>query len=86
MKRFRESLKMNRAEFGALLGYTGLPDNNALRVKRIERGRDPVPLYLARLIWLMQVWVRRTNELPPFPAWPYYDYDHTPDEEQANAG
>jgi hypothetical protein len=79
MKRFRESLKMDKAKFGQWLGFTGLPKNNAVRVKRIEKGRDPVPLYLAKLIWLSQVWMRRTGELPPFPDWPYYVYDHAPD-------
>lgn len=79
MREIRRRLKMDRATFAKLIGYTGLDRNNENRVKRLENAGDPVPLYIARLLWLIEVWVRNKNELPPFPDWPGYEFDHSPD-------
>jgi hypothetical protein len=80
MREIRRQLRMDRLQFARLLGYTGTDRNDAMRVRRHENSPQ-VPLYLARLAWLISVWVKRTNELPPFPGWVGYDFDHTPDEE-----
>ena len=78
MREIRRLLRMDRLQFARLLGYTGTDRNDVMRVRRLENGRQ-VPLYLARLVWLVAAWVRRTNEMPPFPEWPEYEFDHTPD-------
>lgn len=69
---------MDRLQFARVIGYTGTDRNDMMRVRRHENGQQ-VPLYLARLAWLIVAWVRRTGELPPFPAWPGYEFEHTPD-------
>lgn len=69
---------MDRLQFARVIGYTGTDRNDIMRVRRHENGQQ-VPLYLARSIWMLAAWVRRTGMLPPFPEWPGYDYDHTPD-------
>lgn len=78
MYEIRRRLRMNRLQFARLIGYTGTDRNDIMRVRRHENSKQ-VPLYLARLVWLIAAWTRRTAELPPFPEWPGYDYDHTPD-------
>jgi hypothetical protein len=83
LEKFRESLNMDRVKFGAFLGYTGLPSNNGTRVRRYEQSDEPIPLYLARYVWLLQCWIRRTGGLPHFPEWDYYVYDHSPDRKEA---
>lgn len=84
MAQLRKSLRMDRQQFALLIGFTGKPENNATRVKRIEKGREPVPLYIARELWLIQQYIRRTGELPVFPDWDYYVYDHNPDPAHAD--
>lgn len=69
---------MDRLQFARLLGYTGTDRNDVMRVRRLENGQQ-VPLYLARLAWLVATWSRRTGELPPFPDWSGYQFDHSPD-------
>ncbi len=69
---------MDRLQFARLIGYTGTDRNDEMRVKRIEN-QPFVPLYIAKLLWLIEVWVRRVGELPAFPAWPGYEFDHSPD-------
>jgi hypothetical protein len=79
MKRLRKGLNMERWQFAALLGYTGTHRNNATRIHRMEDNRQQIPLYIARLVWLLGNHLRRTGELPVFPNWPGYDFDHSPD-------
>lgn len=79
MRRLRERLLMNQIEFARLIGYTGTDRNNETRVRHYENGKYQIPLYLARLLWLVErhcVWFGR---LPDFPSWPGYDFDHKPD-------
>jgi hypothetical protein len=79
MREMRRRLKMHRHEFAALIGYTGTERNNDLRVKRLENAGEPVPLYIARLLWLIDLHNVRFGHLPAFPKWPGYEFDHTPD-------
>lgn len=78
MREIRRRLRMDRLQFARVIGYTGTDRNDVMRVRRHENGQQ-VPLYLARSVWMLAAWVRRTGELPPFPEWPGYDFDHTPD-------
>lgn len=79
MKELRRRFKMNRIEFARLIGYTGTDRNDETRVKRHENSRL-IPLYLARLLHLVERWKLQHDALPEFPNWPGYDeFDHTPD-------
>lgn len=79
LKQIRRGMRMERPEFARLIGYTGTDRNNALRVRRMEHSNEPVPLYIARLLWLIEMFTRRWGHLPDFPEWPGYDYEHNPD-------
>lgn len=90
MREIRRKLKMERAEFARLIGYTGTDRNNEMRVKRLENNGpgSPVPLYIARLVWLIDVVLearvpftapRFKNGMIDWPDWPGYDFDHSPD-------
>jgi hypothetical protein len=80
MREIRRRFRMERVDFAKLIGYTGTDRNNELRVKRLENAGDPVPLYIARLLWLIGLWARgHNNEIPPFPEWPGYEFGHAPD-------
>jgi hypothetical protein len=83
MRQLRQSLRMDRVQFARLIGYTGTNRNDATRVKRYEKSPEPVPLHIARLLWLIGGYVRHNGELPHFPEWGYYDYEHGPDPEHA---
>lgn len=88
MEEMRDRLKMSRIAFASLIGYTGTDRNNETRVRKHEAS-DQVPLYIARYLWLIDVYVRRTGNLPPWPQWKGYEFDHSPDpghERTADAG
>lgn len=88
LREVRRRLRLERLAMARLIGYTGTDRNDTMRIKRLENSSDPVPLYIARLVWLIEVWSRRYGTLPPFPDWPGYDYDHSPDpqhQEQVDA-
>lgn len=76
----RQMNNMRRADFATLLGYTGTERNNVKRIQRYENNQQQIPLYIARLVWILGVWWRRAGELPPFPDWPGYEFEHTPDD------
>lgn len=82
LRRIREHLKLDRVQFARLLGYTGTDRNDTMRIRKFENGRQQVPLYIARLAWLvLREFDGTGGDLPVFPEWPGYDYDHTPDHE-----
>jgi len=78
MKALRLRLGLGRLEFARLIGYTGTDRNDEMRVKRYEDG-ELVPLYLARLFWLIEEFVRAHARLPVFPEWGGYEFEHSPD-------
>lgn len=41
------------ADFARLLGYTGSFRNRADQIRKFESGRKQIPLYIARLAWLL---------------------------------
>ncbi len=79
MRELRRRLGMDRLQMARVIGYTGTDRNDELRVKRLENAGDPVPLYIARLLWLIELHNRHWKCLPIFPEWPGYDFDHSPD-------
>lgn len=79
LREIRRRLGLERLAMARLIGYTGTDRNDTMRVKRLENSGDPVPRHIAKLVWLIDVWARRYGVLPPFPEWPYYEFDHSPD-------
>jgi hypothetical protein len=79
MRELRRRLGMDRLQLARVIGYTGTDRNDESRVKRLENAGEPVPLYIARLLWLIEDYAIVHGVLPTFPQWPGYDYDHTPD-------
>lgn len=72
MREIRRRLRLDRIQLSQLIGFTGTSRNDGRRVKIYENS-PLVPLYIARLVWLIDVWSRRYGVLPPFPEWPGYE-------------
>lgn len=87
LRRIRNSMGLSHKGMADLIGFTGTNRNNANRVRKYEK-EDQVPLHIARFIWLMEVFYLGSGQLPPFPDWQGYIYDHTPDpgHEKVNHG
>lgn len=81
MKRLRMEMGLDRLQLARLIGYTGTDRNDIMRIRTYEGGKKQVPLYIARLVWIMHGWWWTTGNFPPWPTWPGYDFDHTPDQE-----
>lgn len=79
MREIRHQLRLDRLQFARLLGYTGTDRNNDTRIRKYENDRQQIPLYIARLAWLVLREWDGTGQLPVFPEWPGYEFDHTPD-------
>lgn len=79
LRELRRRLGMNRLQLARVIGYTGTDRNDELRVKRLENAGDPVPLYIARLLWLIEGNWQMFGCLPTFPQWSGYVFDHSPD-------
>ena len=81
MKNLRQRMGLERLEFARLLGYTGSDRNDITRIRQYESGRGgkQIPLYIARLVWLLAAHQRRTGSMPEFPAWPGYEFASAPD-------
>lgn len=80
LKNLRKRLGLERLTFARMIGYTGSDRNDVTRVKRLEE-KGQVPLYIARLAWLIDAYHRRTGKFPTFPDWPGYEFVSTPDPE-----
>lgn len=86
MRQIRERLGVGRLQFARALGYTGTDRNDETRIRRYENQSDrfPIPLYIARLAWLILRYRACTGSLPDFPEWSGYDFSHEPDEAHAS--
>lgn len=80
-KNIRQQMGLNRLQFARLIGYTGTDRNDETRIKQYERGGKDrqVPLYIARLVYLLASHHKRIGELPRFPEWPGYVVKSEPD-------
>lgn len=80
-KNIRLRLGLERLAFARLLGYTGTDRNDETRIKQYERGGPDrqVPLYIARLVWMLLLYHRSTGQIPTFPEWPGYVFKTEPD-------
>ena len=87
MKNIRQRMGLERLEFARLLGYTGSDRNDVTRIRQYEAGRNgkQIPLYIARLVWLIAYYQRRIGAMPEFPHWPGYEFTSTPDPEHQKA-
>lgn len=81
----RRQLGRTKVQFAQLLGYTGSEKNMITQIDKYEQDRRQVPLYIARLAWLLgQLHANHpipadAYGMPRFPDWPGYVYDHEPD-------
>jgi transcriptional regulator with XRE-family HTH domain len=80
LKKIRQKMGLERLELARLMGYTGSDRNDITRIKQYERDAKQVPLYIARLVWLLAAHQRRTSILPEFPGWPGYEFESKPDD------
>ena len=78
LKKLRQRLGLDRLQFARLIGYTGTDRNDEMRVRRYETTRQ-VPLHIARFADLIERWFLMFGQLPDFPEWPGYEFDHEPD-------
>lgn len=76
-KAIREKLQMTRSEFAGFLGYTGSDATKKRRIRAFESGEE-IPLYIARLAWLIRrftfdeiVMFDDANRIE-WPDWPGY--------------
>lgn len=78
MKRLRQEMGLDRLQFARMLGYTGTDRNDEFRIRSYEGNKKQIPLYIARLVWL----IRHVSFGGPieWPEWPGYDFDHKPDQ------
>lgn len=80
-------LRLNLSELGLArqIGYTGTDRNDATRIREYERDKKQIPLYIARLVWLIDLAVADSpSGLLHWPYWPGYDFDHAPDPDPDN--
>lgn len=83
-KRIRKSFDLSEADFMYALGYAGNQNTMHLNCRRYEDGTRPIPLYLARYVWLLDrvsaipergsqaLEIDAVSGLPVFPEWPDY--------------
>lgn len=91
MKQIRERLGMTELQLARAIGYTGTDRNDDTRIREYERGKKQIPLYIARLVWLIGAFAEESDslgydaseQLPEWPEWPGYEFEHTPDSEVA---
>lgn len=80
-KRIRKSFDLSEADFMYALGYAGNQNTMHLNCRRYEDGQRPIPLYLARYVWLLDrvaaynVPIEADNGIPAWPDWPDYHLD-----------
>lgn len=64
---------LSRDEFAEELGYVGTERNNGHRLGEYERGKKPIPQYIARLAFMIhEHWEAEEHHLPDWPDWPAY--------------
>ena len=61
LKNIRKRLGMDRLPFARMIGYTGTDRNDVMRVKQYEEKKQ-VPLYIARLVWLIVEYKRADGQ------------------------
>lgn len=85
MRRIRKALGLDRIAFAKVIGYTGTDRNNETRLSVYENGRKQIPLYIARMCWMLLLHHDLTGQLPHFPDWPGYEFSHEPDPQHQKA-
>ena len=67
LRAIRDTFGLGKTAFALLLGYTGSDVNNHTRIKKLEKGDELVPLYIARFVWLIHQRYIATGKLPSWP-------------------
>lgn len=92
-------LELSKSKFARAIGFTGTDRNNTAKIREFENGRKQIPLYIARLVWLIGEIAAGVAEEPPdlwpsmvdedgkiiWPDWPGYDYSDTATAEPSEA-
>jgi hypothetical protein len=83
-KQIRKSFDLSEADFMYLLGYAGNQNTMHLNCRRYEDGQRPIPLYLARYVWLLDR-IASQDGVPTdaygLPVWPEFLGYHDDDDE-----
>lgn len=94
MRAIRKRLNLDELGLARQIGYTGTDRNDITRIREYERDKKQIPLYIARLVWLIGETVRENlreagqwphaHEIDDdgrifWPQWPGYEFDHSPD-------
>ena len=89
----RNQLGLNRDQFARLIGYTGNTTNNKTQMRRYENGDRQIPLYIARLAWLIgeihagrDRITRNQFGIINWPYWSGYVFDSEPDDAGGKEG
>lgn len=93
MRVIRRRLGLTELQLAREIGYTGTDRNDDTRIREYERGKKQIPLYIARLVWLLGCLRQEVESDPPelwpsvvsedgkvdWPEWPGYEFEHIPD-------
>lgn len=71
----RRRLDLTEADFAKELGYTGKGKNRINLIRDFEGGSKQIPLYIARLAWLIAKTPGKIN----WPFWPGYKREELDD-------
>lgn len=78
MKRLRQDMGLDRLQFARMIGYSGTDRNDDFRIRSYEGNKKQIPLYIARLVWLIHQ-IRGYGPIE-WPNWSGYDFYHLPDQ------
>lgn len=85
MRAIRERLNLSELGLARQIGYTGTDRNDTTRIREYERDKKQIPLYIARLVWLIDHAISGSpSGQLHWPYWDGYDFEHTPDAEIDN--
>jgi transcriptional regulator with XRE-family HTH domain len=91
MAEVREKLGLSQVQFARVIGYEGNRNTCELRIKRYENGTNPIPLRLARHVWLIAMAcygmkiALDDRGLPIWPEWLCYKRNEDGDIEDSTA-
>jgi hypothetical protein len=94
MRRIRMRLVLSEDAFASELGYTGKGKNRINLIRDFESGKKRIPLYIARLAWLIDIvlranapgtgiWQGDDGNITGWPDWPGYTREELDDEAEA---
>jgi hypothetical protein len=67
LRAIRKRLFLTKLAFGRLLGYSAERNPLVVLIHRMENGRKPIPLYIARLAWMIDQCHQDRGHTPTWP-------------------